>query len=375
MTARPGITRAPGIRPDNTDMPSLHADRPTDATSTVGTSAPRPAGRVAILGRRHRDAGVALGALLAVTCVVVLSVLIGAAAISPAALFSTADPGHAVALARVDRTLLGLAVGAALGLAGALMQGLTRNPLADPGLLGINAGACLTMAAAMSWFDVTSIDTRIWAAFVGAALAGLLVHGIASLGRDGATPVKIAVAGAAVTAALTSLTSATLLTDQATMQSFRTWQVGSVNGRGEGVLLSALPFLAVGFVLAMVGARLLDALALGDDVARGLGRRTGVDRTVIWAAVVLLTGSAVALAGPLAFVGLLVPHAARALVGPDHLRLLPLSAVGGALLVVLADTAGRVVLPPGEVQAGIMVAVVGVPFFLLLIRRGRLGAL
>lgn len=255
------------------------------------------------------------------------------------------------------------------------MQGLTRNPLADPGLLGINAGACLTMAAAMSWFGVRDIDSRIWAAFLGAAAAGLLVHGIASLGRDGATPVKIAVAGAAITAALTSLTSAVLLTDQATMQSFRTWQVGSVNGRGDGVLAFGLPFLATGLVLALLGARLLDALALGDDVARGLGRRTGVDRTVVGLAIVLLAGTAVALAGPIAFVGLLVPHAARALVGPDHARLLPLSAVGGAILVVLADTVGRVVMPPGEVQAGIMVAVVGVPFFLLLIRRGRLGSL
>lgn len=326
-------------------------------------------------GRARRDLLTLLAATAALAAVAATSVLVGATAVAPTALWDLADPDRAVALARVDRTVLGLAVGGALGLAGALMQGLTRNPLADPGLLGINAGACLAMVAAMSWFDVRDVDHRIWAAFAGAAVAGLLVHGLAALGRGGATPVKIAVAGAALTAAFTSLTSAVLLTDHATMQLFRTWQVGSVNGRGDGILAVGAPFLIAGLVLAMLGAKLLDALALGDDVARGLGRRTGADRAVVGTAAVLLAGTAVALAGPIAFVGLLVPHAARAVVGPDHRRLLPLSAVGGALLVVAADTAGRFVLPPGEVQAGIMAAVVGVPFFLLLIRRGRLGAL
>ena len=360
---------APAVVPDRDVVPGR--DRAASASAD-----PSAAGLVATPGRpRHRDLAVVLGGVAALACVVVASVLLGATAISPLALGRPDDPGHAIALARVDRTLLGLAVGAALGLSGALLQGLTRNPLADAGLLGINAGGCLAMAAGMAWFGLGDVDSRIWAAFVGAAVAGLVVHGIASLGRDGATPVKTAVAGAAVAAALTSLTSAVLLSDQATMQSFRQWQVGSVSGRGDDVVAIGAPFLVLGLVLALVSVRLLDALALGDDVARGLGRRTGVDRAVVWTAVVLLAGTAVALAGPIAFVGLLVPHAARALVGPSHARLLPLSALGGGLLVVLADTVGRFVLPPGEIQAGIMVAVVGVPFFLLLVRRGRLGAM
>ena len=353
-----------------------HAPAAPSVAPGPDEAVPVTAGLVTGSGRpRPRDRSLVLGGAVALACVVVVSVLLGSTAISPVALGDPDDPGHAVALARVDRTVLGLAVGAALGLSGALLQGLTRNPLADPGLLGINAGGCLAMAAGMAWFGLSDVDSRIWAAFVGAAAAGFVVHAVASLGRDGATPVKTAVAGAAVTAALTSLTSAVLLTDQATMQSFRQWQVGSVNGRGDDVVQIGGPFLLLGLVLALVSVRLLDALALGDDVARGLGRHTGRDRAVVWAAVVLLAGTAVALAGPIAFVGLLAPHAARALVGPDHARLLPLSAVAGGILVVLADTVGRFVLPPTEVQAGIMVAAVGVPFFLALVRRGRLGAM
>ena len=174
---------------------------------------------------------------------------------------------------------------------------------------------------------------------------------------------------------MSSWTSGILLTDRKTMESFRFWQVGTVGGRGLDVLLTGLPFLVLGAVLALTGARLLNALALGDDLARGLGRRTAVDGLVIGLAVVLLAGGATALAGPIAFVGLLVPHGVRLVVGSDYARILPFSAVVGALFVVLADTVGRVVLPPAEVQVGIMTAVVGVPAFLVLVRRGRMGGL
>jgi iron complex transport system permease protein len=255
------------------------------------------------------------------------------------------------------------------------MQGLTRNPLADPGILGINAGASLAMVAAISFLGVSDLEGYLWFAFLGAAVAAVLVHAIASLGRDGATPVKLAIAGAALAAAVSSWTSGILLTDRKTMESFRFWQVGTVGGRGLDVLLTGLPFLVLGAVLALTGARLLNALALGNDLARGLGRRTAVDGLVIGLAVVLLAGGATALAGPIAFVGLLVPHGVRLVVGSDYARILPLSALVGALFVVLADTVGRVVLPPAEVQVGIMTAVVGVPAFLVLLRRGRMGGL
>ncbi len=313
--------------------------------------------------------------LAAITVVALGSVFVGSRTIGPAAVLDGSHPLHAIAEARFPRTLLALAVGAALGLAGALMQGLTRNPLADPGILGVNAGASFAMVLAISTFGVAGLSGRMWFAFAGAAAATLAVHAIASLGRDGATPLKLAIAGAALTAALTSWTTGLLLTDQKTMETFRFWQVGTVGGRGYDVLLTGLPFLVVGAVLGLVSARLLNTLALGDDLARGLGRSTAIDRLVVGVAIVLLAGAATALAGPIAFVGLIVPHAVRAVVGSDYIRILPLSMGYGAVLVVAADTVGRVILPPTEVQVGIMTAIVGVPVFLSLVRRGRMGGL
>jgi iron complex transport system permease protein len=299
----------------------------------------------------------------------VLSLLVGARAVPPAAVWDAGHPLHPIVEARAERTLLGLAVGAALGLAGALMQGLTRNPLADPGILGVNAGATFAMVVGMTTFGLTSMGQFLPMAFAGAAVAALLVHAVASLGRDGATPLQLAVTGAALSAGLASWTTGLLLADRRTMESFRFWQVGTIGGRGLDVLLVGLPFLAVGALLALAGARVLNTLALGDDLARGLGRRTTRDRLVVALAIVLLAGTATALAGPIAFVGLVVPHVVRGLVGPDHPPLLPFSMRGGAPLVVVADTLGRVVLPPSEVQVGIMAAVVGVPVFIALVRR------
>ena len=335
--------------------------------------APRPvSGPAPAAGSGRRTATAAIVMLAAVAGVVVLSTAVGSrAAVSPGALLDASDPLHAVYVARLERTLLGLVVGASLGLAGACMQGLTRNPLADPGLLGVNAGASFAMVLAISVFGVSQLSDYLWFAFAGAAVAAVLVHAVASLGRDAATPMKLAIAGAAVTAAVTSWTSGMLLVDRKTMETFRYWQVGTVGGRGLDVLLTGLPFLVLGAALALTGSRLLNALALGDDVARGLGRRTARDGLVIG----LLAGGATALAGPIAFVGLLVPHGVRIVLGSDYARVLPFSAAVGAVFVVLADTVGRVVLPPAEVQVGIMTAVVGVPVFLALLRRGRLGGL
>lgn len=299
----------------------------------------------------------------------VLSLVVGARGVPLDAIWDPGHPLHAIVEARFERTLLGVAVGAALGLAGALMQGLTRNPLADPGILGVNAGATFAMVVGMAVFGFTAMGQFLPMAFVGAAVAAVLVHAIASLGRDGATPMKLAITGAALTAGLSSWTTGLLLADRRTMESFRFWQVGTIGGRGLDVLVVGLPFLAVGVVLALAGARLLNTLALVDDLARGLGRRTTRDRLVVAVAIVLLAGTATALAGPIAFVGLVVPHVVRGLVGPDHQRVLPLSMLAGATLVVVADTVGRVVLPPAEVQVGIMAAAVGVPVFLVLVRR------
>ena len=267
--------------------------------------------------------GAAVGLVAALVVVSAASVLLGARWIPPGTLFDPDSPLHGVAAARLDRTLLGLVAGGALGLVGALMQGLTRNPLADPGILGINAGAAFAMVLAISVFGVSDLQGYVWFAFAGAAGAMVLVHAIAAVGRDGATPVKVAIAGAALTAALSSWTSGVLLIDRKTVEAFRLWNVGTVAGRDLDVLMTGLPFIVVGVVLAMASTRSLNALALGDDLARGLGRRLAVDRLVVGVAVVLLAGAATALAGPIAFVGLIVPHGVRAVVGPDYRRVLP----------------------------------------------------
>jgi iron complex transport system permease protein len=314
------------------------------------------------------------GGVLVLVAAGVASVLIGSRMVSPGALFDPASPAHAILDARLSRTVLALLVGAALGLAGACLQGLTRNPLADAGLLGVNAGASFAMVAAITYLGVSSMQGYLGYAFAGAAVAALLVHGLASIGRDGATPGKLVLTGAAVTAALSSWTSGVLLADSQTMDVFRFWEVGTVGGRGWSVVTAGLPFLAVGALLAAVGARTLDMLALGDDLARGLGRRVARDRLVVGLAAVLLAGTATALAGPIGFVGLIAPHIARATGSSGYTRVLPLSAVYGAVLVLVADVIGRVILPPTEVQVGIMTAVVGVPVFCWFLRRGRLGS-
>jgi iron complex transport system permease protein len=276
---------------------------------------------------------------------------------------------------RVPRTVLGLAVGAALGLSGAVMQGVTRNPLADPGILGIEAGASLAVVVAIYAFGIGSLTGYVWFAFAGAAAASVVVYTLGSMGRGGATPVKLALAGAALASLLGSFTSAILLADLATLDQFRFWVVGSLAGRGGDIAVQVLPFLAVGSVLAIGSALSLNALALGDDVARSLGQRVQAARALAALAVVILCGAAVAAAGPIAFVGLTIPHVARALCGPDYRWVLPWSMVLAPVLLLGADILGRLVARPGELQVGIVTALVGAPFFIALVRRRRLAEL
>ena len=285
--------------------------------------------------------------------------------------FNPADGDHAVVIARIPRTVLGLLAGAALGLAGASMQGVARNPLADPGILGLNAGAALAVVTAIYVLGVSTLTGYIWFAFFGAAAAAVVVYGIASTGRDGATPVKLALAGAALSAGLFSLMNVVLVSSQDTLDRFRFWQVGSTGGRDWSVLLPALPFLAVGALIVLAGGRLLNSLALGDDIARGLGQNVALTRGITGLGIVLLCGSATAVAGPIGFVGLVVPHAVRLLTGPDYRWILPFSMVLAPVLLITADVIGRVILLPGEVPAGIMTALVGAPVFVWLIRRGK----
>ena len=278
---------------------------------------------------------------------------------------------HVVRDLRVPRTLIGLVGGAALGAAGALMQGVTRNPIADPGLLGINSGASLAVLVAIAGPGVTSVSGYVWFAFAGAAIAALVVYGAASLGWEGVTPVKLALIGAAFTATATSIITVVLLTDRQTLEDYRFWQVGSLANRPLSVLTSVVPFVVVGLLLALASGRVLNALALGDDVARGLGQDVTRGRLLVVAAVVLLCGSAVSMVGPIAFVGLAVPHLARALVGPDYRWIVALSMLLGPVLLLAADIAGRLVARPGELEAGLVVAVIGAPVLIAIVRRSR----
>lgn len=337
-------------------------------TSTLDAP-PRPASRHLVT---------ALGLLVLLVVALAASLALGARDVSPAQVWAAlvdpvaGDNDHLVVRdLRVPRTLVGLVGGAALGVAGALMQGVTRNPIADPGLLGLNSGASLAVLVAISGLGVTSASGYLWFAFAGAALAAVVVYGAASLGFEGVTPVKLALVGAAFTATATSLITVLLLADTQALDDYRFWQVGSLANRPLDVLLTVLPFVLVGLALALAAGRVLNALALGDDVARGLGQDVARGRLLVVLAVVLLCGSAVSMVGPIAFVGLAVPHLARALVGPDHRWTVVLSALLGPVLLIAADVVGRLVVRPGELEAGLVVALVGAPVLLLIVRRSR----
>jgi iron complex transport system permease protein len=276
---------------------------------------------------------------------------------------------------RVPRTLVGLEVGAALGLSGAVMQGVTRNPLADPAILGIEAGASLGVVIGIFTFSVGTLSGYVWFAFAGAAVASFVVYALGSMGRGGPTPVKLALAGAALAALLSSLTSAILLLDINTLDQYRFWIVGSLAGRDTDIAWDVLPFVVVGTVLAVSAARSLNTLALGEDMARSLGQKVQLARGISALSVVILCGAATAAAGPVGFVGLTVPHVARAIVGPDYRWILPYSLILAPTLLLGADVVARLVVRPGELQVGIVTALLGAPFFIALVRQRKLAEL
>ncbi|WP_394160756.1 FecCD family ABC transporter permease [Galactobacter valiniphilus] len=294
------------------------------------------------------------------------------------ALVDPAGAGDAaiVISSRIPRTINGLLVGAALALCGSVMQAATRNPLADAGLLGLNAGSALAVVAGIGLFGVAAIGTLSWFALAGAAATAIAVHFVAARGAGGATPLKLALAGAALGAGLASVTQAILLRGQDELETFRFWQVGSLGARQPEDLPFPALVLGAGVLLALLCSRALDRLALGDDVAASLGSSPARTRFLALAAAVLLAGAATTIAGPIAFVGLVIPHALRPFVGPRQSRIAPLALLAGPILVLAADTVGRVIAPPGEVPVGVMTALVGAPVFLVLLRlagRGKRG--
>lgn len=323
----------------------------------------------------------ALGLLLSVVLlalVALASIALGAKGLSPAQVWhglfhDTGTYGDVVVGERLSRTVLGLLVGAALGLSGAVLQALTRNPLADPGLLGINAGASAAVVTAMTYLGVTSLTGYVWFAFLGAAAVGGLVWFLG--GSRGATPVRLALAGTAITAALYGYLQAVMITDGAALGKMRFWTVGSLVSATDSTIVQVLPFLAVGMVLALALARPLNAVEMGDDTARALGANLDRTRALAMLSAVVLCGAATAACGPIMFVGLMVPHVVRSFTGPDLRWILPYATVLAPVLLLGSDVLGRVVARPAELQVGIVTAIIGGPVFIFLVRRRRTAQL
>lgn len=327
-----------------------------------------------VRSRRLLAAGLPL-CLALLLLLMVTHILFGAADVAPADVlqsFTAYDEGNfnhlVIRTLRFPRAVIAAIVGGALAVAGAIMQGLTRNPLASPGILGINAGAVLAVVLAIFFLGVTSAAAYAWFGFAGAAVAGVVVYGLGSMGRSGPTPAKLTIAGAAVTALVTSLTTTVLIFSQQTTEQIRFWMAGSVAGRDFTLFLQVLPYLVVGALLALALARQITTLSLGEDVARGLGQNTLLIQALAAISVVLLAGASVAIAGPVGFIGLVIPHVARFLVGVDYRWILPYAALLGGILLVAADLAARVIVRPLELPVGIMTALIGAPVFVYLAR-------
>ncbi|WP_309133281.1 iron chelate uptake ABC transporter family permease subunit [Brevibacterium sp.] len=350
--------------------------RGTDADAASG---PAPATGTGL--RRRRAIGLLVTAV-ALGVMVLASLALGSRDIpvSEVVRAFTAPTGssdHLVVLEmRLPRTVLGILVGLALGAAGGLMQALTRNPLADPGILGVNAGASLAVAIGVGFFGITSISGYIWFAFVGALLATIAVYLIGAAGPGHSVdPMRLTLAGVAVAAVLTGLTKGILLTDERAFDAFRAWDVGAIAGRGFDTVSAVAPFIAAGVVLTLLLSRALNAVALGDDLAAGLGVSVHRTRVLSILAVTLLAGAATAAAGPIAFVGLMIPHIARWITGTDQRWILAYSLLLAPVLLLVSDVLGRVVMRPGELQVGVVTAFVGAPVLIALVRRKKASGL
>ncbi|MQA59946.1 MAG: iron chelate uptake ABC transporter family permease subunit [Actinophytocola sp.] len=319
------------------------------------------------------------GALLALVAVALLGLAVGSRALPLAEVLDVlgarddSDAAIIVWEQRLPRTAIGVLVGAALAVGGTIAQGITRNPLADPALLGVSAGAALAIVVGSFAFGISTLAPQIVAASLGAAVVGGLVLSLAGYGKGGLGGVNLALIGLCMSSLIVAIVSVLVLLDANTLDEYRFWLVGALSGRGMPTLTTVAPVLLCGLAITGLAVRGLDALALGDDVARGLGVRVTQTRLVAGAGVIVLTATAVAATGPIAFVGLVVPHAARALTGPRHGWLLPYAAVMGATLLVLADVVGRVVTRPGELQVGVITALVGAPLVLVMLRRSRIA--
>jgi iron complex transport system permease protein len=276
---------------------------------------------------------------------------------------------------RIPRVLFGVIAGAALSTSGVMMQSITRNPIADPSILGVNTGASLFVVCGMAFFHISTSEQYIWLAFAGAALTSVFVYGLAAMGSGGATPMKLALAGTATSIALQSLINTIMLPDGQVMDKFRFWQVGNIGAASWDDIRTILPYFIVGFVLAIALIHPLNTMALGDEMAVALGINVNVTRGLAALAGVLLCASTTALAGPIGFVGLTVPHLVRAVTGPNLKKVIPFSAIIGACLLLTADLIGRLLGRPGEIESGIITALIGAPVFIIIIRKVKVQSL
>ena len=281
----------------------------------------------------------------------------------------------AIILQRIPRTVFGILAGGALGISGALMQSITRNPIADPSILGVNTGASLFVVVGIAFFNITVAYQYIWLAIIGAGVTAVFVYSVASMGKDGATPLKLALSGSAVSIVLGSLVSTIMLPNNRVMEAFRFWQVGSIGSATWENIMLISPFLIVGFIISMFISGYLNNLALGDEAATALGTNVVMTRTIGALSSVLLCGATTALAGPIGFVGLIIPHIIRLIFGSEMSKMLPLSFLGSAILMLISDIIGRIISLPGETEVGIVTAVLGAPVFILAIRKGRVKSL
>ncbi len=273
---------------------------------------------------------------------------------------------------RIPRTFFGILCGASLGVSGALMQAVTRNPIADPSILGVNSGAALAVVWGIAFLNISRPAEYIGLALIGSFATALFVYGIGSLGRGGATPVKLVLAGAAVSAALSGIINAIMIPRSYVMDQFRFWQVGSIGAGTWQYTALLLPFSIAGIVLAVVMSSALNAMALGDEAAISLGVKTGLIRLLAAAAGVVLCGSVTALAGPIGFLGLLAPHLIRLLLGSDLRYTIPMSAVAGSVILLISDVIGRLLTYPGELEVGVVTAFVGAPLLIYAAMRTKI---
>ncbi|ALB45054.1 FecCD family ABC transporter permease [Clostridium beijerinckii] len=331
--------------------------------------------------RFRKTVGIYLGSIFLLGICVVISLAFGSKniGISQAinALLNSDDTSFAalVVRERVPRTIFSIMAGASLGISGALMQSITRNPIADPSILGVNTGASLFVVIGIAFFNINSANEYIWIALVGAGITSIFVYTIASIGSGGMTPIKLALAGSATSAVLTSLVSVIILPRSEVIDAYRFWQVGSVSGATWESIDLMLPFLIIGLTISIISAPALDILALGDEVATGLGVNIGIIRIICAIAGVILCGATTAIAGPIGFVGLMIPHSIRLIFGSNLRGLVPMSAIGGAVLLTISDVLGRVIGSPGELQVGIITAFLGAPILIIIARKAKVRAI